>query len=140
MGGYMQWSMEVELQGEFAVQPENVSQSCLKQGQGSNFICCEQLLIFNVELRMEESDIATSSLSPAIALVQQATEHGLPANVITLIHTESNPITGSLFYGSREQDAVYSTLPDLLDAFVGGETKVVMVDGKAKALQVPRPV
>ena len=88
---------------------------------------------------MGGSDAATSSLRPAVAFVRRATERGWPANVIALVHTESNPITGGLFYGSREQDAAYSTLPDLLDAFVGGEMKAAMADGNANALQAPRP-
>ena len=97
-------------------------------------------MISDVELRVGGSDTAVSSLRPAVAFVRRAAEHSWPANVIALVHTECNPTTGALFYGDREQDLAYSTLPDLLAAFLGGEMKAAMADGKAKALEMLRPV
>ncbi|KAH0825637.1 hypothetical protein J3R83DRAFT_13484 [Lanmaoa asiatica] len=96
-------------------------------------------MISDVGLRVGRNKAAASSLSPAIAFVHRATERGWPANIIALLHTESNPVTGALFYGDRGEHAAYSALPDLLDAFVGEGMRAAMVDGKAKALGAVRP-
>lgn len=66
----MRQSMQVELQGRFAAQLESISQLRLKQGRRSNSVCCEQLLISNIELRVGGSDAAMSSLRPAITFVR----------------------------------------------------------------------
>ena len=97
-------------------------------------------MISDVELRVGGSNMVVSSLRPTVAFVWQATEPGWPANLIALVHTECNPTTGALFYGDCKQDLAYSTLPDLLAAFLGGEMMVAMADGKAKALEMLRPV
>jgi hypothetical protein len=97
-------------------------------------------MVSDVDLRVGGSDAAASSLRPTVAFLRRAAEHGWPANVIVLVHTECHPTTGALFYGNREQDSAYSNLPDLLAAFLGGEMKAAMADGKAKALEASRPV
>jgi hypothetical protein len=77
-------------------------------------------MVSDVDLRVGGSDAAASSLRPTVAFLRRAAEHGWPANVIVLVHTECHPTTGALFYGNREQDSAYSNLPDLLAAFLGG--------------------
>lgn len=78
-------------------------------------------------------------MEPAVAFVQQATDGGYPANVIAVVHTEPDPVTGALSYGNRSEGPAYSTLVDILDAFVGGRMKAAMEDGKTKASEAVRP-
>ena len=78
------------------------------------------------------------SLVPAVQFVHQSTHHGWPANVVMVLQSRSDPVTGALFYGAQNETPAFSTLLLILDAFVGCDMKGVMGDTSVKAAKVMR--
>ncbi|KAI9568142.1 hypothetical protein HD554DRAFT_2172540 [Boletus coccyginus] len=116
---FLRRSLEGELRCEYAAQPEN-------------------LVVASVGMGVGRAREATSTLLPAAQFVRQSTRCGWPANVAVVLQSRSNPATGALFYGTQSETPAFSTLPLILDAFVGGDVKAAMQDASAKASQGTR--
>lgn len=52
-----------------------------------------------------------------------------------VLQTRSHHTTGALYYGCRDDEALFGTLPDILNACLGGDMKHAMAAGAAHARQ-----
>ena len=83
--------------------------------------------------------MAVLSLWESVKFLQEATQQGHLANIITVLQGKSDPIiTGALLYGSQTKQCMYSMLSQILNAFLGGDMEVVMAEANTMACKAVR--
>lgn len=98
-----------------------------------------QLMIADVELRVGGNRTAALNLRPAVDFLRRATDSRCPANSIVVLESRSSLSTGAIFYGKREGEAAYSTLPDVVNSFLGTDMLAAMANGNRVACQMSLP-
>ena len=86
-----------------------------------------------MELSTAGKPAGLQAVKSATEFVHQADAQGFPANVIIVLQTRSHPTTGALYYGQRDNEALFGTLPDILNACLGGHMRYAMEAGGAHA-------
>lgn len=82
---------------------------------------------------------AAAKLQHTATFLRRTIDSGYPANTFLLLETKSSLTTGAMFYGNQEGKPRYSTLPDLVSSFLGGEMLEAMANASATACGGERP-
>lgn len=138
-GGYLQRSVQLDLENEFTSHKQNVRFIDFLSHVGL-LTCLSQLLNANITLKVAGNRAATSSLRHVVEFHRQAGVAGSPANTLVVLQTTSSLTTGALFYGNdkNRKKPAYSTLPDLVTSFLGDDMMTAMSQSNAKALATPK--
>jgi hypothetical protein len=76
---------------------------------------------------------AATSLADAVNFLDESSALGCPAHVIIILQTEADHITGSIRYGARDGRPAYSSIGDVLTAFLGQRFLDSVANAKATA-------
>ncbi|KAF8432362.1 hypothetical protein L210DRAFT_3507542 [Boletus edulis BED1] len=111
---YLQTSLQLDLCNEFSSQQQSLMQK-------------------KIDLRVGGSNSAALNLRHAVDFLSQATDSGCPANSIVVVESTSSLTTGAIVYGKVGEQPAHSTLPNIIDSFLGKEVLSAMQNGHAKA-------
>ncbi|KAF8426455.1 hypothetical protein L210DRAFT_3652918 [Boletus edulis BED1] len=111
---YLQTSLQLDLCNEFSSQQQS-------------------LVSKKIDLRVGGSNSAALNLRHAVDFLSQAADSGCPANSIVVVESTSSLTTGAIVYGKVGEQPAHSTLPNIIDSFLGKEVLSAMQHGAAKA-------
>ncbi|KAF8124435.1 hypothetical protein EV363DRAFT_1299789 [Boletus edulis] len=120
---YLQTSLQLDLCNEFSSQQQSPLPPSVYP----------KLISKKIDLRVGGSSSAALNLRHAVDFLSQTTDSGCPANSIVVVESTSSLTTGAIVYGKVGEQPAHSTLPNIIDSFLGKEVLSAMQNGHAKA-------